>query len=748
LRTRRPTATTVAHRGDRGQRAAALHCLGMDAREWLDADVTEVEGVSGRAAAMLRTSFGVTSVRDLLEHYPHQDKYRDIGAQVPLADAVLGEPVTIIGTVQSWKVMRPRRRRMTIAKAVVSAEQGGRVAVPFFNQEWRTRQTPEGSRVAVSGTLERFRDELQLKNPKLVLLSEQSDGENISEDRIQATYPATEAMPSHRIARFVKAALEVLPPLPDHLPEHLRRRRDLIEVDTAVRTIHRPPDLAAVRPARNRLVYDELLTLQVGLQQRRERLESAAVGLDNAPRADGAAQALLDALPFPPTAAQARAFDELQVDLARPKPMHRLLQGDVGSGKTLVGAWAMLAALDHGRQAVLMAPTEVLAEQHLRTFADLLAPLGVNAAGGPRLELLTGAVSTKRLRGLLAELAAGDVGLLIGTHALLEERVMFADLGVVIVDEQHRFGVEHRTRLRDKRADGRSPDVLVMTATPIPRSLALTLYGDLDVTILDELPPGRQPIHTEVIAADSPRRQRLYDFVRQRIAAGERAYVVCPLVEDSDLLRVSDAATPDGADRSVASAETMHRHLAESVFPELAVGLVHGRLPAGERDRTMEAFRHGDVHVLVATTVIEVGVDVPEATVMVIEDADRFGISQLHQLRGRVGRASARSYCVLFSSAPEDNPRLEALAATTDGFRLAEADLELRGEGSLFDTRQSGLPDLKLARLVRDVDWVARSRADARDLVAEDPALDHHPALRAEVARRYGEERLAALETG
>ncbi|HVL99195.1 MAG TPA: ATP-dependent DNA helicase RecG [Egibacteraceae bacterium] len=734
----------------------------MDAQSWLEADVAEVAGVTRAAATVLRETFGVTNVRELLEHYPHQDKYRDVGEQVALKDAAVGQAVTIVGTVLRWNVFRARKRRMTIVKATVADEHGGRVEVPFFNQEWWPRRIPEGRRVAASGTLERFRDTLRLKNPKLVELSDQETGPVA--DRVQVTYPATEALPSHRIAKFVAAALDVLPPIPDHLPDALRAGWGLLGLDAAVRTIHRPPDLGAVEPARTRLVYDELLTLQVGLQRRRQRLESRALGLVNEPRTDGFAQALLDRLPFTPTASQSRAFAELGADLARPKPMHRLLQGDVGSGKTLVGAWAMLTAVDNGRQAVLMAPTEVLAEQHLRTFTALLEPLrrgyagsrapgggdrpGADLFGGPRLELLTGATSAKQLRGLLAELAAGTIDLLIGTHALLEERVTFADLGVVIVDEQHRFGVEHRKRLRDKRGhavDASIPDVLVMTATPIPRSLALTVYGDLDVTVLDELPPGRQPVHTEILPTGSPRRQRLYDYVRTRVVAGERAYVVCPLVEDSNLLRVEE---PGGGDRSVASAETTHARLAADVFPDLTVGLVHGRLPAAARDETMEAFRDGRVQVLVATTVIEVGVDVPEATIMVIEDADRFGISQLHQLRGRVGRARARSYCVLFSSASEDNARLEAVAATTDGFRLAERDLELRGEGSLFATRQSGLPDLKLARLAQDIEWVARSREDARGLVEEDPDLRSFPPLRDEVARRYGEERLAELEAG
>jgi ATP-dependent DNA helicase RecG len=711
----------------------------MDAESWLAADVARVPGVRPKDAKTLESAFGIRTVRDLLEHYPHQDKYRDVGARVPLRDAQLGEPATIVGTIDRWNVMRPRRRSLVIAKATVAAEGGGRVEVPFFNQEWRAKQHPPGTRVAVSGVLERFRGTAQLKNPKLVVLD---DGGAVSdEDRIQPTYPATEALASHRIAGFVREALDALDHLPDFLPGALREGRTLIGLDEALRTIHRPPSLDAVAPARDRLVYDELLALQVGLQRRRVRLESESAGLVQEPADGGLADRLLDALPFRPTGAQERAFAEIGADLARPKPMHRLLQGDVGAGKTLVAAWAMLVAADSGRQAVLMAPTSVLAEQHLRTFTNLLAPLGVNLPGGPRVGLLTGSTTAKQRRALLAELASGDITLLVGTHALLEEQVLFYDLGLVVVDEQHRFGVEHRTRLRDKRrgaagTDASIPDVLVMTATPIPRSLALTLYGDLDVTLLDELPPGRQEVTTQVLDSGSPRRAKLYQFIRERVAEGERVYVVCPLVAESEALE------------DVAAAEQVHDHLATQVFGDLGVGLVHGRLPAAERDARMDAFRRGETPILVATTVIEVGVDVPEATVMVIEDADRFGISQLHQLRGRIGRGDRRSWCVLFSRDPGANPRLAAIAATRDGFRLAETDLELRGEGSLFDTRQSGLPDLKLAQLVRDYEWVVAGRADARALVEVDPALGEFPALRDEVRRRYGDDRLAALETG
>ena len=710
----------------------------MDARALLEAGVTVIAGVSPTVAATLENTFGIQTVRDLLEHYPHQEKYRDIGAHLPIAQAPVGEAVTIVGTITGWSVARPRGRKMTIAKATIEDGSGGRVEAAFFNQEWRARQSPAGTRVAISGTLERFRTTLQLRNGKLVVLAPDETVDDT--DRIQPTYPATERLQSTRLASLISSVLDQIDEIPESLPELLRSRRGLRSLDWAVRTIHKPEALDEVRFARDRLVYDELLCLQIGLQQRRHRLESDAVGLAQGPVEQGLAARFLEGLPFSPTAAQTRAFAELGEDLARPKPMHRLLQGDVGAGKTIVAAWAMLCAVDQGRQAVLMAPTEVLAEQHVRTLTALLAPLGVNVLDGPRLELLTGGTPLRRRRGLLAELAGGSVDLLVGTHALLEEQVGFLDLGVVVVDEQHRFGVEHRTRLRDKRNDERSPDVLVMTATPIPRSLALTLYGDLDVTVLDELPPGRRPVITQVIASDSPRRDGLYEFIRQRVAEGERAYVVCPLVEESEAL-------------GVASAEQVYEHLRTQVFGDLGVALVHGRLNTSERDAAMEAFRHGTAQILVATTVIEVGVDVPQASVMVIEDADRFGISQLHQLRGRVGRGVAQSYCVLFSSKVGDDAesasaRLAAVATTSDGFELAEVDLGLRGEGSLFDTRQSGLPDLKLAKLIRDFEWVRLTREDARNFIESDPVLASAPELAAEVRRRYGDERLAALATG
>jgi ATP-dependent DNA helicase RecG len=713
----------------------------------LDAPVTDVDGVSARAAAVLQRAFGIATVRDLVEHYPAQGpgKYRDAGAVMPVAEAEVGEQLTVVGSIERWQVVPARRRGLKLVRLTLRSG-ADLVEATFFNQEWLARQHPAGTRVAVSGELERYQGRPRLKGPRLMRLD---DAELDAGDRIRATYPATEAMPSPRIAGYVAAALDALPPFPEHLPETLLAARGLPGLDEAVRTIHRPGSLDRVRPARNRLVYDELLTLQIGLQRRRRRLEEDAVGVEQPPRAGGVADAFLGGLPFEPTMDQRIAMQEIGADLAAAKPMHRLLQGDVGTGKTLVGAWAMLCAVDAGQQAVLLAPTEVLAEQHHRSLGGLLEPAGVNGVpapgtwtaplgadllGGPRMELLTGSTPAARRREILAGLAGGTIQLVIGTHALLEEVVQIPNLGVVVIDEQHRFGVEHRKRMKAKRTDSGTPDVLVMTATPIPRSLALTMYGDLDVTVLRNR-PREIDVKTVVLETGSPRRAGLYGFIRERVHAGERAYVVCPTIEDSEAL-------------DVASATTTHAHLATDVFPDLSVGLVHGRLTPAERDAVMEAFRAGAVQVLVATTVIEVGVDIPDATVMLVEDADRFGISQLHQLRGRLYRGREPNWCVLFTASDEPNPRLEALAATSDGFDLAEVDLELRGEGSLFDTRQSGLPDLKIATLVRDGDWVARARDDARALVASDPHLDGLPALRAEVLRRYGEERLAAMETG
>ena len=717
----------------------------------LDDRVDAVDGVGATGARTLRSELAITTVRGLVEHYPR--RHQDLGELMDLDAVVVGEPATLVGTITSWNRFSPPRRGrrpLQIAEATVRTELGGTFRASFFNQSWRPNALPPGTVAAFSGQVKRFKGQLSFSSPEVTKLGRGvqavQGAAHLEHRQLLPVYPATAKLPTWRLAQWVEAALEELPPFEDYLDEDELDRHDLLDLDTATRAIHLPEDRPTFDAARTRLAFDELFTLQLGLQWRRTRLEAELAGMANGPRDDGLAARYLAGLPFTPTGAQQRAFAEVGDDLRAERPMHRLLQGDVGAGKTLVAVWTMLCAVDAGRQAALMVPTEVLAEQHHRTLLDQLAPLGVNVLDGVRVELLTGSTTQTQRRRILGELLTGQVDLLVGTHALLEDVVRFDDLGVVVIDEQHRFGVSQRVALKDKAArtaSGREvmPDVLVMTATPIPRSLALTAYGDLEVTVLDELPPGRQPIVTQLIGPDDDarRRPRLEQFVRDQAAAGFQTYWVCPLVEESDAIPARAAVDE-------------HRRLAEQVFPDLTVELVHGRMASDAKEAAMGRFRSGEAQVLVSTTVIEVGVDVPSATIMVIENAERFGISQLHQLRGRVGRGGGKSYCVLFGDAATDDGagRLEAVAATTDGFVLAERDLAIRGEGQLFGERQSGLPDLKLARLLQDRDIVEATRALARQVIGADPDLAQHPRLRDEVLRRYegGLNEFAALHTG
>lgn len=713
----------------------------------LDADVTTLPGVGPVLAGHLLDDLAIATVGDLLRHWPREHK--DMGRLHAPSSAPVGEVATLVGTVESWSVRRVpgrggRGRPLQIAEATVATATGERFTATFFNQPHRTRTLPSGATAAFSGRVASWRGGVQLKSPKTEPVEDRTA--DALDNRLVPAYPGTERLTSGRLETLVDTALDAAGPLVEWQDDVVLARHGLLGFDEAVRTMHHPSDRSALGAARRRLAFDELFVLQLGLQWRRARFEAELRGLDNGPSgAEGWAARFLAGLPFAPTGAQDRAMADLGADLAGPVPMHRLLQGDVGSGKTLVATWTMLCAVDRGRQAALLAPTEVLAGQHHRTLLAQLEPLGVNLFDGLRVELLTGSTTLTEQRRILGGVLSGEVDVLVGTHAMLEERVRFADLGVVVIDEQHRFGVDQRAALRDKRDGstdaGTLPDVLVMTATPIPRSLALTVYGDLDVTVLDELPPGRQPITTQLITPDQrERRRRLEDFVRERAALGEQAYWVCPLVDESDAIDATAAVAT-------------HARLAEEVFPELEVELVHGQLSSADKERAMQRFRSGEAAVLVATTVVEVGVDVPSATVMVVEDAERFGISQLHQLRGRVGRGGARSYCVLFAGwnaelGEDAERRLTAVAATSDGFELAERDLEVRGAGTLFGSRQSGLPDLRLARLT-DLDLVAATRTEARAVVADDPELSDRPGLRREVLRRYdGLEAFAALTSG
>ena len=484
----------------------------------------------------------------------------------------------------------------------------------------------------------------------------------------------------------------------------------------AVRDAHFPETDGALTAARRRLTFDEGLLLQLGLAILRSRVARER-GLSMNPRGDLVAR-LRASLPWKLTGAQERVWEELRRDMAAPHPMHRLLQGDVGSGKTVVAALGVLTAIESGYQAAVMAPTEILAEQHFMTFRQLLEPLGVE------LTLLTSSLKPRERTARRAGLAAGSTACVVGTHALVQEGVEFRRLGLVVVDEQHRFGVEQRARLRGK---GEHPDLLVMTATPIPRTLALTIYGDLDVSVLDELPPGRRPIVT--VARTESKRREIYKFLKEQVGAGRQVYVVYPLVEESEALDLK-------------AATDMARRLADEVFPDLTIGLLHGRLGFEEKDAIMRRFKAGEIHVLVSTTVIEVGIDVPNASVMLIEHAERFGLSQLHQLRGRVGRGEWKSYCILLTGGhlgEDAQRRIDAMTATNDGFRIAEADLELRGPGEFFGTRQSGIPEFRAAELLRDTALLEDARREASGIVSRDPELADpaHRALRALLLARW-----------
>ena len=690
-------------------------------------DVSVLKGVGPKKLDGLRT-LGIGDLHGLLTHYPR--RYVDRTKEARIGDLLPGEEALVIARVSSVSTQRTRNRRtMVIAEF---RDQTGSLRVTFFNQPWRERQLSDQRTgdVALFGKVETFNGRRQMTNPVVDVVGNRTG-------RIVAIYPLSEkaGLTTWELGEWVDQTLRRSRRrgIADPVPARVLDRWELPARGDALAGIHQPESMAHMVKARQRLVFDELLRLQLSLVQRKRDLERSSTGIvqvtDNTSGpAPGLLQRFLGGLPYPLTGAQQRAIDELAADLASPVPMHRLLQGDVGAGKTLVAVAALLVGVQGGHQGAFMAPTEVLAEQHAASLRGLLDGLTVSEPGsllGERpltVELLTGRTRAAQRRKILAGLAGGTVDLVIGTHSLIQDAVEFDSLGVVVVDEQHRFGVEQRAALRSTNADGTVPDVLVMTATPIPRTAAMTVYGDLDVTVLDELPPGRTPI-TTTWAQDADAVERTWELVRDQVAAGHRAYVVCPLIEESDKLEV-------------ASAESTYEELAAGELSELRLGLLHGRVAPDEKQSVMDRFRSGELDVLVATTVIEVGVDVPEATVMVILDADRFGIAQLHQLRGRVGRGAAASHCVLVSSdevTDDGRERLEAMVRTTDGFELAEVDLDLRGEGTVMGERQKGRNDLKLASLRRDREWVERAREVAVDLVGDGTGLTSHPLLVEEV---------------
>jgi ATP-dependent DNA helicase RecG len=699
------------------------------------APVVSLGGWARRYAKPLG-SLGVDTVTDLVHHYPR--RYIDRSAVTKMGDLRIGQEATFIGTVRRVRTQYTRRRQPIVTVTVFDGT--GYVDLSWFNQAWPARRHSEGQEVAVSGKVTAFRGRLRVQNPAVEVLTG-GDADQVHTGRIVPVHPAGEGVSTGVIRRLVHEALRRLPPLPDPIPEDVRERQGLPPLPNAVRHIHFPETADDERRARHRLKFDELFFLELGVAFRKHRVEEATEGVAHDPGGDLAPR-FVEALPFELTAAQRRAIDEIGSDMERPRPMNRLLQGDVGSGKTVVALSACLVAVQSGHQAAIMAPTEVLAGQHFRTVEALLGSIGGRRTGGPgdgpqaslldaepdgpAYALLTSALTGKERGRVLEEVASGDVDVLVGTHALVQEAVEFADLSLVVVDEQHRFGLHQRIALKEK---GAHPDVLIMTATPIPRTLALTYYGDLDVSVLDELPAGRRPIATRIARTPGERR-KAYDLVRRQVGQGRQAFVVCAAIDEENRLEVR-------------AAEKEAERLRTEVFPDLRIALLHGRMRPKEKDARMVAFRAGDADVLISTTVIEVGVDVPNATVMLVENAERFGLAQLHQLRGRIGRAEHDSTCVLFDESAPDNEdakqRLAAMVRTTDGFELADEDLRLRGEGTLFDIRQSGLPDLRLARLAEDTDLVRRAREEAFALIGSDPELAAHPDLRAEMERRFAD---------
>lgn len=696
--------------------------------------VTQIARLRPKDQQLLAESkFGLDSVQALLQHYPR--RHLDFSDTKSIFQVRVGDEVTVIGQVRRVQTPPPSRRKVPLKVFVHDGTSN--LALVFFNQPWRARQLKVGTRIAAKGKVSVFRGARQMTSPMVDVIS---DADEVV--KIVPQYPATAELNTNLLRRAVRRALDQFSPVADPLPQALLDRHDLVDRTWALDNYHFPEVMSRKWVARTRLVFDELFTLQLGLAYRKHRIEAETVGISH-DTAEGLAGEFIGALPFEPTGAQVRSMQEIRRDMAAPTPMHRLLQGEVGSGKTVVALYAALLAAQGGFQAAVMAPTEVLANQHFLTLSQLLEPLAAHPSltsagqmdlfGGPEVVLLTGSTPAARRREALKRIGDGSASLVVGTHALIQEGVDFANLGLVIVDEQHRFGVRQRVALKEKTDGGKTPDTLIMTATPIPRTLAFTLYGDLDVSVLDELPKGRSPVKTRVV--DEAGRQKAYDLVREEVAAGRQAYVITPLVEDSDKLQVR-------------SAEAEAKRLATEVFPDLSVGMMHGRMAASSKQSVMEQFRSGEIDVLISTTVVEVGVDVPNATVMLIEDADRFGLSQLHQLRGRIGRGKHASVCMLLrGEVPEGeeneenaaSERLKAVASTSDGFELANKDLELRGTGSILGERQSGFSDLKLTHLLRDIDILKKAREEAFGLVEQDPNLTRHPHVRLEMEGRFAD---------
>ena len=712
--------------------------------------------IGAKPATLLAEQLDIRTVGDLLRHYPR--RYADQGQLTPIASLTPGEDVTVVAEIRSCSSRPMQQKKGTIQQAVIF--DGTRTLnLTFFNQHRLPTVLKPGRQGLFAGRVTMYGKQraLQLTHPRYQLLDGDADKLAEFSRALIPVYPATKDLPSWTIQLCVRQVFDVLDDPEDPLPTELRARHQLLELGAALRAVHRCDDRAQIAAAQRRLKWDEAMAVQLTLARRRQQVMHRPAPV--CPRRDGGLAAAFDAaLPFTLTAGQRDVGELLAVELAGEHPMNRLLQGEVGSGKTVVALRAMLQVLDAGRQAVLLAPTEVLAAQHARSLGAMLGDYGRagelgSAEQATRIALLTGSLPARSRKQALLDAASGAAGIVIGTHALIQDRVSFADLGLVVVDEQHRFGVEQRDALRARAVDGTSPHVLVMTATPIPRTVAMTVYGDLEVSALRELPLGRSPISTTVVpVGEKPGwLERVWRRIAEEVAGGRQAYVVCPRIGGDDAAG-EDTAGEDGEEggRPPLAVLDLAPQLEEGPLVGLRLGVLHGRLPGNDKDVVMRSFTAGEIDVLVATTVVEVGVDVPNATVMVIMDAQRFGVSQLHQLRGRVGRGAHPGLCLLVTDSPEGTPgreRLDAVAATTDGFELAQRDLELRREGDVLGALQSGRRSgLRLLSLLRDADLIGQARQAAQQLVETDPNLAAHPALARLAADLLDDQRAQFLQ--
>ncbi|MBE9228506.1 ATP-dependent DNA helicase RecG [Phormidium sp. LEGE 05292] len=682
----------------------------------LHSPIHQLPGLSRNNCRLLE-QLGINTILDLLLYFPRDYiKYQ----RVKISSLQIGDSVTIVGKIKKHEIISPPKNpRLTIQTIIVNDKTGRIAGKRFFNhpyyqtQKWRNEQISmylHGSIVAVSGVVKADRYYgMVLTSPEIRLID--LDEARNTKNSIIPIYPLTKGVSNELVQDAVSSALELLNLLIDPLPQDLRQKHGLMELTEAIAFIHQPPGESQLEAARRRLVFDEFFYLQLSFLLRRHQLLASEAVTNIAPVGPLLEQ-FYSQLPFSLTSAQHRVIDDILNDMTSKTPMNRLVQGDVGSGKTIVAVVAILAAIQSGYQAALMTPTEVLAQQHYRKIATWFEPLGVS------VELLTGSTKTVKRREIHAQLETGELSVLVGTHALLQEKVNFHQLGLVVIDEQHRFGVQQRQNLLNK---GNRPHVLTMTATPIPRTLALTLHGDLDVSQIDELPPGRQKIHTKVINQGAP----AYDFIHHQVLQGHQAYIILPLVEESDKLDLRAAVVE-------------YERLSTEIFPEFNVDLLHGRMTSAEKDEALNSFRDNKTQILVSTTVVEVGVDVSNATVIFIDHADRFGLAQLHQLRGRVGRGSHRSYCLLLntSKTAEAKARLEVLEKSTDGFFISEMDLRLRGPGVVMGYRQSGISEFALANILDDEDLLNLARKMAIAIVKTNPNLEQHPLIVAELKRR------------